>query len=37
VLRNALTHAHAQRITVTIHYEPRQLRLTVHAPPNLTR
>ena len=29
-LRNAVTHAQARRITVTIHYEPRQLRLTVH-------
>jgi ligand-binding sensor domain-containing protein/signal transduction histidine kinase len=28
-LRNAFTHAHARRINVTIHYEPRQLRLTV--------
>ena len=29
-LRNAVKHAQAQRITVTIHYEPRQLRVTVH-------
>jgi signal transduction histidine kinase len=28
-LRNAFNHAQARRITVTIHYEPRQLRLTV--------
>jgi signal transduction histidine kinase/ligand-binding sensor domain-containing protein len=29
-LRNAVKHAQARRITVTIHYEPRQLRVTVH-------
>jgi signal transduction histidine kinase len=28
-LRNAVRHAGARRVTVTIHYEPRQLRLTV--------
>jgi signal transduction histidine kinase/ligand-binding sensor domain-containing protein len=28
-LRNAVNHAQARRITVTIHYGPRQLRLTV--------
>jgi signal transduction histidine kinase/streptogramin lyase len=28
-LRNAFNHAHAQHIGVTIHYEPRQLRLVV--------
>ncbi len=28
-LRNAVKHAQASRIAVTIHYEPRQLRLTV--------
>ncbi len=28
-LRNAVKHASARRVTVTIHYEPRQLRLTV--------
>ncbi len=28
-LRNAVKHARARRITVTIHYEARQLRLTV--------
>jgi signal transduction histidine kinase len=28
-LRNAIKHAHAQHIAVTIHYEPRQLRLTI--------
>jgi signal transduction histidine kinase len=29
-LRNAFKHANARRIVVTIHYEPRQFRLTVH-------
>jgi signal transduction histidine kinase len=29
-LRNAVRHAQARRITVTIHYEPRQLRLVIH-------
>ena len=29
-LRNAVKHAGARRVTVTIHYESRQLRLTVH-------
>jgi signal transduction histidine kinase len=29
-LRNAVKHAAAQRVTVTIYYEPRQFRLTVH-------
>jgi signal transduction histidine kinase len=28
-LRNAIKHAHAQHIAVTIHYEPRQLRLVI--------
>jgi signal transduction histidine kinase/ligand-binding sensor domain-containing protein len=28
-LRNAIKHSHAQHIAVTIHYEPRQLRLTI--------
>jgi signal transduction histidine kinase len=28
-LRNALKHAHAQHIAVTIHYERRQLRLVI--------
>ncbi len=28
-LRNAVRHAQARRITVTIHYEPRQLRLVI--------
>ncbi len=28
-LRNAVKHAHARRVTVTIHYEPRQLRLVI--------
>jgi len=29
-LRNAVTHAQARHVVVTIHYESRQLRLTVH-------
>src|SRR5262249_31358161 len=29
-LRNAMKHAQARRVTVTIHYEPRQLRLVIH-------
>ncbi len=29
-LRNAIRHAHAKHIAVTIHYEPRQLRLVIH-------
>jgi signal transduction histidine kinase len=29
-LRNAVKHAQARRVTVTIHYEPRQLRLVIH-------
>lgn len=28
-LRNAVKHAHARRVVVTIHYEPRQLRLVI--------
>jgi nitrate/nitrite-specific signal transduction histidine kinase len=28
-LRNAIKHAHAQRIVVTVHYEARQLRLVI--------
>jgi signal transduction histidine kinase/ligand-binding sensor domain-containing protein len=29
-LRNAVKHAEARRVVVTIHYEPRQLRLVIH-------
>jgi signal transduction histidine kinase/ligand-binding sensor domain-containing protein len=29
-LRNAVKHAQARHVTVTIHYEPRQLRLVIH-------